>query len=592
MLICGIKLTHDGAVALIEDGRLVFCIEQEKRSNNPRYQTIDNLDAVVMALAEHGLDVQDVDQFVVDGWLGQVEAQYKLRSGAAPITLKGASYVEPHPEALLTSRDGVGLRLDGRDFPYKSYPHVASHVAAAYCTSPFAKAGQPAFCLVWDGGTYPRLYHVERGGARFIDSLFPLFGHIYAAAGLHFGPYKRANRTNWDLGKPGKVDPGGAGKLDLGVAGKLMAYIALGSVDENIIKVFQELYKEQFEADTKRESYRTDLGSMEFELTTIHDFFDASAPRLTAKAAEDVLASFHCFLERLLVHKMASALQRQSGFSTRNLCIAGGCGLNIKWNSTLRSAGLFDAVWVPPFPNDSGSAIGAACCAMVADKGLVPLQWSVYSGPVLQGSDVPPEWDGSPCNMHELATILASDKPVIFLAGRAELGPRALGSRSILAAATSPGMKNYLNDIKHREHFRPVAPICLEDRAPEIFSPGTPDPYMLFDHQTRPEWRDKIPAVVHLDGSARLQTISRTSQHKVAELLVEYEALTGIPLLCNTSANNHGRGFFPHLAAACKWGRVEHVWCDGMLWRKTSQASDVAGGVSPEISAAPRQQSA
>lgn len=157
---------------------------------------------------------------------------------------------------------------------------------------------------------------------------------------------------------------------------------------------------------------------------------------------------------------------------------------------------------------------------------------------------------------------------MIFLTGRAELGPRALGSRSILAPATSPRMKDYLNDIKLREHFRPVAPICLEDRAPDIFSPGTPDPYMLFDHQTRPEWRDKIPAVVHLDGSARLQTICRTSQHKVAELLVEYEKLTGIPLLCNTSANHHGRGFFPHVAAACEWGRVEHVWGDGILWTK------------------------
>ncbi|MGY3146629.1 putative NodU family carbamoyl transferase [Bradyrhizobium sp. USDA 3397] len=92
---------------------------------------------------------------------------------------------------------------------------------------------------------------------------------------------------------------------------------------------------------------------------------------------------------------------------------------------------------------------------------------------------------------------------------------------------------------------------------------------MLFDHQTRAEWRDKVPAVVHLDGTARLQTISRTSQHKVAKLLVEYEKLTGIPLLCNTSANHRGRGFFPNVAAACQWGGVEHVWCDGMLWTKT-----------------------
>ncbi|MET3597606.1 carbamoyltransferase [Mesorhizobium shonense] len=105
----------------------------------------------------------------------------------------------------------------------------------------------------------------------------------------------------------------------------------------------------------------------------------------------------------------------------------------------------------------------------------------------------------------------------------------------------------------------------LEDRAPEIFSPGTPDPYMLFEHQTRAEWRDKVPAVVHLDGFVRLQTISRTSEHKVAELLIEYEKLTGIPLVCNTSANHHGRGSFQGAAAACRWGRIEHIWSDGVL---------------------------
>lgn len=284
------------------------------------------------------------------------------------------------------------------------------------------------------------------------------------------------------------------------------------------------------------------------------------------KRPEDVLASFHEFLERLLVREIALVLLRHSSLpGARNLCVAGGCGLNIKWNSALRATGLFDDVWVPPFPNDSGSAIGAACAAMAAQNGYVPLEWSVYSGPALQAGEVAPEWEATPCGMQELAAILASNKPVIFLTGRAELGPRALGGRSILAAATSPEMKDHLNDIKRREHFRPVAPICLEDRAPEIFDPGTPDPYMLFDHQTRAEWRHKVPAIVHLDGSARLQTVPRTSQHKVAELLVEYERLTGLPLLCNTSANHHGRGFFPDAAAACQWGRVEHIWCDGLL---------------------------
>ncbi|MCK1740158.1 nodulation protein NodU [Bradyrhizobium sp. 139] len=554
MRICGIKLTHDGAIALIEDGQLVFCVEQEKRGNNPRYQRIDNLDAIVVVLAEHGLDTRDVDQFVIDGWLGEAESQFDVISGAVPVTLKGAPYLERHAEDLLTSHDGSGLMLKNRIFPYRSYPHVTGHVASAYCTSPFAKTGQPAFCLVWDGATSPRLYYVERRSARFLESLLPMFGRTYVVAGLHFGPYKRANR-GWG---------------DRSIAGKVMAYIALGSVDEDIVAVFRELYDERFAAVFARR-YGADMNSQESMLAAVHDFFEASELRLKNKSPEDVLASFHSFVERRLVCEMANALQRHScNPGPQNLCIAGGCALNIKWNSALRRSGLFDAVWVPPFPNDSGSAIGAACASVAAHEGFVPLEWSVYSGPDLLRSDVPPEWKALPCSMSELATILAGNKPVIFLTGRAELGPRALGSRSIVAAATSVGMKDHLNDIKLREHFRPVAPICLEDRAPDIFNPGTPDPYMLFDHQTRPEWRDKVPAVVHLDGSARLQTVPRTSQHRIAELLIEYEKVSGIPLLCNTSANLQGRGFFPDVAAACRWGRVDHIWCDGLLWTKRS----------------------
>ncbi|MGY3361835.1 carbamoyltransferase [Bradyrhizobium sp. GM0.4] len=560
MRICGIKLTHDGGIALVEEDQLVFCVEQEKRGNNPRYQSIDNLDAIVVALAEHGLALRDIDQFVIDGWTGEVESQFQVFSGASPINLKGAPYVERHAEGLLTSHDGFGLMLDGKVFPYRSYPHVTGHVASAYCTSPFAKAGQPAFCLVWDGGMFSRLYYVERRTARFLECLFPIVGFVYGLAGHHFGPYKQANHNSWDRS----------------IAGKLMAYIALGTVDEDIVAVFQELCEERFAAETElARRYRADINNPNSLTAAVNEFFKASALRLKAKAPEDVLASLHWFLEHLLVRQMTVALQRHSCVpGPKNLCIAGGCGLNIKWNSALRASGLFDAVWVPPFPNDSGSAIGAACSAMAADKGFVPLEWSVYSGPALTRSNVSSEWNAAPCSISELATILANNKPVVFLSGCAELGPRALGGRSILAAATSRGMKDHLNDIKFREHFRPVAPICLEDRAQDIFNPGTPDPYMLFDHQTRPEWRDKIPAVVHLDGSARLQTVPRTSRHKVAELLIEYEKLTGIPLLCNTSANLHGRGFFPDAAAACKWGRVEHIWCEGLLWTKRPQLSD------------------
>ncbi|MGY4257892.1 carbamoyltransferase [Bradyrhizobium sp. USDA 4516] len=560
MRICGIKLTHDGAIALIEDGRLVFCIEQEKRNNNPRYQHIVDLDDIVVALAGQGLGPKDVDEFVIDGWPGDIETRFDVVSRGKPVTLKGAPYLEPHASGLLAGYDGSGLMLGGKALPYRSYPHVTGHLASAYCTSPFAKAEQAALCLLWDGGIPPRLYHVERGQARFIESLFPVIGHAYVVAGHKFGPYKRPNRS---------------GGGDRSIAGKVMAYIALGSVDEAVVAVFQELYEERLAMDGKLgRNYPGDVKSIDHALAGLHDFFEASMARLKDRSPEDVLASFHVFLERMLVREMDAALQRHSYLAgTRNLCIAGGCGLNIKWNTALRGSALLDTVWVPPFPNDSGSAIGSACSAWAADKGFIPIEWSVYSGPDLQHGDTPPGWEASPCSMHELAMVLADNHPVVFLTGRAELGPRALGGRSIFAAATSAGMKDHLNGIKHREHFRPVAPICLEDRAPEFFSPGMPDRYMLFEHHTRDEQRNRIPAVVHLDGSARLQTVPRDSRHDVARLLVAYERLTGLPLLCNTSANHRGCGFFPDVAAACEWGRVEHIWSEGLLWTKTPPAS-------------------
>jgi carbamoyltransferase len=159
-------------------------------------------------------------------------------------------------------------------------------------------------------------------------------------------------------------------------------------------------------------------------------------------------------------------------------------------------------------------------------------------------------------------------EPVVLLHGRAELGPRALGGRSIIAPAADPAMKQRLNDIKKREHYRPVAPICLAEHAPGIFSPGTPDPYMLFDHEIRPDWRDQIPAVIHLDGTARLQTVGPSDDPMLRELLAVYHDLSGIPVLCNTSANLHGSGFFPDVASALNWGKVRYVWTGGILHEK------------------------
>jgi carbamoyltransferase len=129
--------------------------------------------------------------------------------------------------------------------------------------------------------------------------------------------------------------------------------------------------------------------------------------------------------------------------------------------------------------------------------------------------------------------------------------------------------------MKSREWYRPVAPICLESEAARVFDPGSPDPYMLFAHQVRPEWREFVPAIVHVDGSARLQTIRSEQNSIVAELLHAYEQVSGIPLLCNTSANRKGCGFFPDLRSATDWLQARHVWCEGRLYSRVRLPAEV-----------------
>jgi carbamoyltransferase len=141
-----------------------------------------------------------------------------------------------------------------------------------------------------------------------------------------------------------------------------------------------------------------------------------------------------------------------------------------------------------------------------------------------------------------VAEELARDGIVAWFQGRSEYGPRALGHRSLMAHPGRPENLARLNDVKGREQFRPVAPMVLTDRAPAIFSRGPiPSPYMLFVHDVAPAWRDRIPAVIHVDGTARIQTVDDATEPLVARMLREFEARTGLPVVVNTSLNTAGR---------------------------------------------------
>jgi carbamoyltransferase len=557
MIICGLKLTHDGTVALIEDGRLHFSVEMEKIANNPRFTGIEETTLVQEVLKTEGVDIGDIDLFAVDGWGGTnkdalaIQPRLEIGDGHNWLAAKnnGADFkmgVAPYREEtlehdILEEWSFDGLACGDHRLAYKSYLHAAGHVAGAYCTSPFARAGESAYVLVWDGGMYPRLYYVD-AAAKKIENLGPIFlliGNIYTIFSQHFGPFKVK---------------GEFAKDNLSVAGKVMAYIALGQAREEMFPLFDEIYATYYDHPM---GFANIFASQFKKRVQGRGFSD-----------EDILATFHVYLERMLIAKLEKKIKRfpRPG---RNFCMAGGCGLNIKWNSALRDAGLFNGVYTPPFPNDSGSGIGAACCAMVNHTGNLALEWSVYGGPKPAANGPVSGWSGRECDLEAFAQWLhSSGEPAILLDGRAELGPRALGNRSIVAAATSPKMKDILNRIKQREDYRPVSPICLEDGAAEIFEPGTPDPFMLFDHMIRPEWKEKIPAVMHLDGTARLQTITKERNPVAGELLEHYRRLSGIPLLCNTSANFKGSGFFPDVESATRWDQVNAVWSDGTLYQR------------------------
>ncbi|MEV0232688.1 carbamoyltransferase N-terminal domain-containing protein [Nonomuraea sp. NPDC050786] len=565
MITAGLKLTQSGGIALLDEDRLVCNIEMQKIANGARYSNVDELDDLVTIMSNFGAGLGDVGRWALDGWDGAENGHVSVLSGGVRTEVLVAPYRETPlvPDPGLPGHRGR-IVIGGQALDYDSYVHVAGHLASAYCTSPFARHGEPSMVLVWDGGCFPRLYCVDADGR--IEpggEAFPLIGHTYAMASQYWGPFKRGNKSK-------NVD-------DLSVAGKMMAYIALGTSREEIKQIFREEFFEFFDADSARvRNYRETIigcGSTgEPSHAYVHQFLSAVQQRTAGLGAsdEDVLASVHTFLEELLIDRVTRKIQAWKGGDAWNLCFAGGCALNIKWNSALRAHPAIKSMWVPPFPDDSGVAIGTACLAAAGGAGLRPIEWGTRLGPELEPTpDVPQGWSVSPCTPEELARLLhETGKAAVVLNGRAELGPRALGGRSIIAPAVEATMKKLLNEVKGREYYRPVAPICLEEHAPAIFDPGTPDPHMLFEHKLRPEWVDRIPAIMHLDGTARLQTVNESDDPNLHAILREYHKRSGIPVLCNTSANYHGRSFFPDVASAIEWGQLNLVWSEGLLYRK------------------------
>lgn len=488
---------HDGAVAFLEDSRLVFSVEAEKDSNY-RYSAIsvaEVLDAVSQLNA-----VPDV--ICMSGWWARDHHEFLHGSHR-----NGGYRGVPTECAIMDKGRLLGGRAD-----YFSSSHERAHILCAFGMSALPK-GTACYALIWEGeiGSF---YDIDPDlnitlVADVLSQPGNRYGLLYGLADPTFpkdGPYPRSSD-----------------------AGKLMA---LASFSTRSVPT-------EPEADLLRF-----LLNGRYRKLSDYEHLDR-APHLNAGLDDSEFQNFAGIYSNAIfdVFQQFALNNLERG---RPLVVAGGCGLNCDWNTQWRETGLFSEVFVPPVANDSGVAIGTAIDAQFRHTGDPKIDWDVYSGLVFrtEGSITVDRYDVFDDDNDLLADMLAHDLILGWAQGKYEIGPRALGNRSILAAPFKDETRVRLNEIKQREQFRPIAPVCLREDAETWFGCDRDSPHMLYTYRaTTREFR----AVTHVNGTARLQTVTPDSNRRLHALLVAFKARTGYGILCNTSLNFKGKGFINSL---------------------------------------------
>ena len=531
---------HDPAACLVRDGVVLSAAEEErfthiKHGKRPvPFSTWElPFHAIEFCLRHAGIELKDVDHvaYSYDPYLlpGHPTDKRMVRVPLAPHREPpgelGGSPLDPLFFAAIVGApgqlaDGAPHHLAARfrgvtpDGPYRWHyvPHHLAHAASAFHPSPFAKAA----VLTLDGR-----------GER-------------ATTGYAVG---EGNRLEW-LGQVNMPHSLGIlyeqltsylGFLHSSDEYKVMALASFGKPRH--VKEFREIVQVG-----KRGDYT--IGPLDLE-----DRFGPARRRGGPLEARhyDIAHSLQVVLEDTAL-ELAQWLHRESGCG--DLCLAGGVALNCVMNARLRDRGPFREIWVQPAAGDAGTALGAALWVDAAERKAAERSYEMthaFLGPEYADDEIESflAWSKVPYRKManvagETAEILADNKVIGWFQGRMEFGPRALGARSILASPIHPDMQARLNEIKDREDFRPVAPVVLEEEAENWFVAARRSPFMLFVFDVRPERADRIPAVRHVDGTARIQTINREQNAPYYDLLRAFQARTGVPVLVNTSFNTRG----------------------------------------------------
>jgi hydroxymethyl cephem carbamoyltransferase len=506
------KPGHDGALAVIEDGRLLLAVEGEKDSHR-RHEVM-----TPMAL----LDVARIvdrppDVLALGGWTKNHHHEYGR-------FLIGAGYLGTGTPVCRTSRFfGSATRI-------VSSSHERSHIMMAMGMAP-DEGHDVQTVLVWEGNI---------GTFYLVDSTLRIrkILHVLDAPGARYGML-------YALADPTVPETGGGIGWD--VPGKLMALAAFGrsqDADAAVRETVDRILTTPVVFPLQKSQFRHS------------PVFNAGVEAAVTKTAAALLTD--------RIFEMFARAAEGSLPPGTPLRISGGCGLNCDWNQRWRRHGFFASVFVPPCTNDSGSALGTAIDALWAVTGRHRIEWDVYCGLPFDHDGEPSTqlWSRMRVDFDEVARVLAQGDVVAWVQGRCELGPRALGNRSLLAEPFCESTRDRLNVLKQREAYRPVAPCCRLEDAGRFFGDEFPDPYMLYTRQVR---APHLKAVTHVDGTARLQTVTSSSNPGLYQMLSAFARHTGSGVLCNTSLNFKGRGFINRmsdLANYCEATGIDHMLVD------------------------------
>ncbi|MDA8072535.1 MAG: hypothetical protein M0Z40_00890 [Actinomycetota bacterium] len=530
MAILGINcFSHDTAACLVVDGEVVAMVEQERLDRTCHSRAFPD-DAIAFCLAQASLDLDDVavvamaQRPFLDLGRGVVDAVGRV----APKRLAAQLYTD----ARLVARE-VAFR---RRWHYRGklvhVGHHDAHAAAAFFASPYETA---AVLTIDRGGDYLSTTF-RQGAGNEMSTIGQVrnpqsIGEVYSA-------------LTWYLGFTANADEG-----------KVMGLAPYGC--DRYVDDFRRFVR--FEPDGR---YRVDFSWFDYprDRRPVSDrFLQRYGPPRPPESEitdrdKDLAFAVQALTEDTGLH-LARWLRRQS--PSGHLCLSGGVALNSVLNYRLLTEAGFDDLFVQPASSDAGNALGAALWVQHQLLGR-PRTWHMahpFLGPGTHAGAVRTavqSWARSPAGREvavrasadpaaEAAQLLAEGRVVGWYQGRAEIGPRALGARSILADPRRPEMRDVVNDrVKRREWFRPFAPAVLDERGDDYFVGYRTNPFMLLVEPVRPQRRAEIPAVTHVDGTGRLQSVTRGFHAELRRLVEEFHRLTGVPVVLNTSFNVRG----------------------------------------------------